>query len=65
VFLGNQDTDSVVYNRVSPPIISRYIRILPVEWYGHISMRMELYGCPGISRYALLFLPLGKIRKEN
>ena len=20
---------------------------MPVEWYGNISMRMELYGCPG------------------
>ena len=27
------------------PVITRYIRIHPVKWYGHISMRAEFYGC--------------------
>jgi len=40
----------VVYNKLIPPITARYIRLLPVEWKNHISMRMELYGCPGIAQ---------------
>lgn len=27
------------------PIEARFIRLHPYAWYGHISMRMELYGC--------------------
>ncbi|XP_068677063.1 uncharacterized protein [Montipora foliosa] len=47
VFDGNKDSNTVVYNRLHPPVTARYIRLMPVKWYGHISMRMELYGCPG------------------
>ena len=27
------------------PIIARYIRVHPKTWYGHICMRIELFGC--------------------
>ena len=47
MFSGNKDYDTVAYNTLIPPITTRYIRILPVQWQGHISMRIELYGCPG------------------
>jgi len=47
VFYGNQDSDTIVYNVLNPPITARYIRISPVEWHNHISMRMEIYGCFG------------------
>ncbi|XP_066029720.1 uncharacterized protein [Pocillopora verrucosa] len=45
VFKGNKDRDSIVYHKISPPIQARYIRLRPTAWYGHISLRMELYGC--------------------
>ncbi|KAL9983511.1 hypothetical protein ACROYT_G005695 [Oculina patagonica] len=45
-FAGNTDKDSVVYHELNPPITARYIRFRPVAWHGHISMRVELYGCP-------------------
>ncbi|KAL9974937.1 hypothetical protein ACROYT_G012046 [Oculina patagonica] len=45
VFLGNTDSDSVVYNQLDPIIKARYIRVRPTEWYNQISMRMELYTC--------------------
>ncbi|XP_078368918.1 EGF-like repeat and discoidin I-like domain-containing protein 3 [Oculina patagonica] len=45
LFLGNSDTDTVVYHDLNPIIEARYIRVRPTHWYGHISMRMELYGC--------------------
>ena len=44
-FDGNIDQNSVVYHDLNPSIIARYIRFLPVEWEGEISMRVELYGC--------------------
>ena len=49
VLHANQDSDTVVYNKLISPITARYIRLLPVTWYNHISLRMELYGCGGIS----------------
>ncbi|XP_078363993.1 polycystin family receptor for egg jelly-like [Oculina patagonica] len=44
-FDGNTDWKSIVYHELQPSIIARFIRIRPVTWYGHISMRVELYGC--------------------
>ncbi|XP_027037220.1 uncharacterized protein LOC113665691 [Pocillopora damicornis] len=49
VLHANQDSDAVVYNKLISPITARYIRLLPVTWYNHISLRMELYGCRGCS----------------
>ena len=28
--------------------MARYIRLTLVQWHSHISVRMEVYGCPGI-----------------
>ena len=44
-FDGNIDENSVVYHDLNPSITARYIRFLPVEWEGEISLRVELYGC--------------------
>ena len=44
-FTGNKDKDTVVYHVLNPPIRARYIRFRPEDWYEHISMRVELYGC--------------------
>ena len=49
VFDGNVDRDTVVNNVLSPPITTRFIRLAPVDWHNHISMRVEINGCPGIS----------------
>jgi len=46
-FAGNTDQDTVVFHDLDPPITSRYIRFLPVDWYVAVSMRVELYGCKG------------------
>ena len=47
VFPGNQDNGTVVYNPLSPPVTTRFIRLIPVGWHSRISMRIEIYGCPG------------------
>ena len=47
VLVGNKDNDSVVSNRLNQSITARFLRILPTKWNNRISLRMEIYGCPG------------------
>ncbi|XP_068731165.1 EGF-like repeat and discoidin I-like domain-containing protein 3 [Montipora capricornis] len=44
-FTGNSDRDTVVENVLNSPIEMKFIRFQPTAWHGHISMRVELYGC--------------------
>ena len=48
VFNGNNDKNTKVYNYFVFPIRTRYIRIIPLEWNNHISMRVGLTICKGI-----------------
>ena len=43
VFQANTDRDRVVSHQLNPVIEARYVRVRPMDWKGHISMRMELY----------------------
>lgn len=45
VFDGNKDRNTIVGHMLSKPFLAKFIRIRPVSWYVHISMRMEFYGC--------------------
>ena len=45
IFQGNTERYFVVMHRLRPTIKARYIRVHPRTWYGHITLRMELYGC--------------------
>ncbi|KAJ6667597.1 hypothetical protein lerEdw1_016718 [Lerista edwardsae] len=45
VFYGNSDRSSSVQNLLRPPIVSRYIRIIPLGWHVRIAIRMELLEC--------------------
>ncbi|XP_068739041.1 uncharacterized protein, partial [Montipora capricornis] len=45
IFKANSDQYTVVKNTLKEPIITRFIRIHPETWNGHISMRTEFYGC--------------------
>lgn len=45
VFYGNADRSSSVQNLLRPPIVARYIRILPLGWHTRIAVRMELLLC--------------------
>lgn len=54
-FTGNvKDEESVVTNMLGCPIIAQYVRIHPINWLSHITMRFDLIGCPTDSD------PLGK-----
>ena len=55
MFTANSDRYTVVKNVLKKPLITRYIRIHPESWYGHISMRTEFFGCrKGNGIYKLL-----------
>ncbi|XP_072017378.1 uncharacterized protein [Amphiura filiformis] len=45
VFDGNTDSDTIVLRRFPSPVRASVIRIQPMEWHGHISMRFDLIGC--------------------
>ncbi|XP_078381198.1 retinoschisin-like [Oculina patagonica] len=45
VYQASNDQNTVVLNTLDAPIEARFIRVHPQQWHGHISMRMELYGC--------------------
>lgn len=47
IFKGNTDRYSVIGYNFEPKFTARYVRIHPLSWYGHISMRMQCYGCVG------------------
>ena len=61
-FSGSAGGFNPVYHNLNPPIRARYIRFLPVAWYGNIAMRVELYGCQGT--IMLLLLLVQKLAKE-
>ena len=37
--------NTIVSHELIPPIKARFIRFQPLVWHGHITMRVELYGC--------------------
>lgn len=45
VFDGNTDQFSVVSHLLKNPIITQYIRIIPVSWQSSIGLRADFYGC--------------------
>ena len=47
VFEGSFDRDTNIIHVFYQPVLAHYVRIRPEKWYGHISLRFELLGCPG------------------
>ena len=45
VFDANKDQNSIAINTISPPILSRFLRIHPRTWVNMIAMRIEIFGC--------------------
>jgi hypothetical protein len=44
IFIGNSDQNGVVKNDFSSPFQAQYVRLNPLSWFGHISLRLEFYG---------------------
>ena len=45
VYTGNGDRNTIVVQDLEKATVALAVRLNPVEWHGHISLRMELYGC--------------------
>ncbi|KAL6100506.1 f5 [Pungitius sinensis] len=45
VFTGNQEAYETTKNVFNPPVIGRFIRLHPLQWYNKATVRMEFYGC--------------------
>ncbi|XP_068185520.1 coagulation factor V [Antennarius striatus] len=45
VFPGNQEAYETKTNDFFPPVVGRFIRLHPIEWYNTATVRMEFYGC--------------------
>lgn len=41
----------MVTHYLKSPVIARYVRFRPMNWFQRICMRVEIYGCKGISLY--------------
>ncbi|XP_015774365.1 PREDICTED: EGF-like repeat and discoidin I-like domain-containing protein 3 [Acropora digitifera] len=46
LFQGNVNRFGIVFHRISKPFVASHVRFYPRSWYGWMSMRVELYGCP-------------------
>ncbi|KAK2905616.1 coagulation factor V isoform X1 [Channa argus] len=45
VFPGNQEAYETKMNTFFPPMVGRFIRLHPINWYNKATLRMEFYGC--------------------
>ncbi|XP_023395997.1 discoidin, CUB and LCCL domain-containing protein 1 isoform X1 [Loxodonta africana] len=45
VFQGNSNFRDSVRNNFIPPIVARYVRIIPQTWHQRIALKVELIGC--------------------
>uniref|UniRef100_A0A3P9Q9X4 Contactin-associated protein-like 4 n=1 Tax=Poecilia reticulata TaxID=8081 RepID=A0A3P9Q9X4_POERE len=47
-FPGNSNADSVVQHNLQHPVVTRFVRVVPLHWNpnGRIGLRLEAYGCP-------------------
>ena len=45
---GPSTSNSHLYtatNTFDPPVISRFVRFIPEEWFYGVALRFEMYGC--------------------
>jgi len=38
-----RDSDDTVFRPVYPPVSARYVRLQPIDWVNHISLRWEVF----------------------
>ncbi|XP_033117369.1 uncharacterized protein LOC117117232 isoform X1 [Anneissia japonica] len=52
VFTGNTDRDTEITNMFPTPVNAQFIRIRPISWKTHISLRFEVLGCLDVDECA-------------
>ncbi|XP_053566775.1 discoidin, CUB and LCCL domain-containing protein 1 [Bombina bombina] len=43
---GNYNYQDTTRNNLIPPVVTRYLRIVPQTWNQRIALKVELFGCP-------------------
>eukprot|EP00959_Pyramimonas_sp_CCMP1952_P230375 4816364-Pyramimonas_sp.AAC.1 len=51
-FTGNKDRDTKVKGMLPSPVAARYVRIKPLAWRSHMSMRAGVLTCAGTVKAA-------------
>lgn len=46
-FEANSDTTTPVTNTLPSPVVARYLRLYPTEYYAYRSLRFDVIGCKG------------------
>ncbi|KAM5294791.1 coagulation factor V [Glossophaga mutica] len=64
-FDGNSDASTVKENRFDPPIVARYIRVYPTQFYNRPALRLELQGCEVNGCSTPLGMESGKIENTQ
>ncbi|XP_058029131.1 discoidin, CUB and LCCL domain-containing protein 1 isoform X2 [Ahaetulla prasina] len=60
VFKANSNHGDIVRNNFIPPIVARFLRIIPQTWYKRIALKVELIGCQAAHSNSSLIHPLGQ-----
>ncbi|KAK9411530.1 discoidin CUB and LCCL domain-containing protein 1 [Crotalus adamanteus] len=60
VFKANSNQRDVVRNNFIPPIVARFLRIIPQTWHKRIALKVELIGCRAAPSNSSLIHPLGQ-----
>ncbi|KAJ6655250.1 hypothetical protein lerEdw1_005594 [Lerista edwardsae] len=45
IFKANSNQGDIVRNNFIPPIVARYVRVIPQSWHKRIALKVELIGC--------------------
>jgi F5/8 type C domain len=46
VYKGNTDATTITEVKLKPPVVTRFIKIIPLNFHGHIGLRWTVFGCP-------------------
>ncbi|XP_034274569.1 discoidin, CUB and LCCL domain-containing protein 1 isoform X1 [Pantherophis guttatus] len=60
VFKANSNHGDIVRNNFIPPIVARFLRIIPQTWYKRIALKVELIGCRAARSNSSFIHPLGQ-----
>ena len=65
LYIGNVDQNTKKTNRLPSGTDARFVRLLPRQWQGHISMRFDLTGCELTSKFTLNTVDMGTVTPSN
>lgn len=49
IFAANVDKDTERFHYLNQPFVARFVRLYPLAWNAHMSMRAGVLGCPFVA----------------